>query len=80
MTLAGQPYYIPPPHGTKLDLPNNTPLKRNLCPRFRFSCSIVMCVAAPMTKRSRNTAVMGTSTLFLGRPPNDQLFGSQGAP
>lgn len=37
-----------------------------------------MCVAAPMKKRTRKTAVIGTSSFVVGMPPNIASGGANG--
>lgn len=41
---------------------------------------IVIWVAAPMTNRARKTALMASSTFFVGRPPNPAVVGRYGGP
>lgn len=48
----------------------------NLCPRFRFNWDIVMWAAAPSQKRNMKTAVIGTSSLTVGKPPRLAVVGA----
>jgi hypothetical protein len=41
---------------------------------------IVIWVAAPMTNRTRKTALMGSSTFFVGKPPIPAVVGRYGGP
>jgi hypothetical protein len=47
----------------------------NFWPRRRLSWKMVMCVAAPSIKRTKNTEVMGLSRLVVGCPPKPAVFG-----
>jgi hypothetical protein len=53
---------------------------RNLWPLFRFNWNMVMWAMAPNMNRARNTAVTGTSTEALGKPPRAHTVGGYGGP
>lgn len=61
-------------------LPKRKRLNRNLCPRLLFNWKIVICVAAPSTKRARKVAVTGISMFLSGNPPDAQIIGRYGGP
>jgi hypothetical protein len=50
----------------------------NFFPRCRFTWRMVMCVTAPMMKRTRKTDVIGSSRVFVGDPPSPAAKGGYG--
>lgn len=58
--------------------PNNMPDMMNLCPLAILARKMAMWDAAPMTKRTRNTAHIGTSRPTVGRPPRAAVVGGYG--
>ena len=52
--------------------------RMNLWPRLEFKLYIVMCVAAPIRKRTKKTAVIGTSSFTVGMPPKMASGGAKG--
>jgi len=60
--------------------PKIKPLMTNFFFLRRLIWRIAIWVAAPMTNRTRNTALMGSSTCFVGSPPSPAVVGRYGGP
>lgn len=58
--------------------PKSMPDMRNLCPRLLLTWRIVMLETAPVMKRTKKTAVIGTSTPIVGTPPRPAVVGAYG--
>ena len=52
----------------------------NLWPLPLFFWKMVICHAALITNKAKKTAVIGTSTFFLGVPPSAQTVDKYGPP
>jgi len=63
-----------------MNVPKTSRVIKNLCALFLFSWKIVICIAAPVVKRNRKTAVMGTSGMMEGVPPRAASDGGYGGP
>lgn len=52
----------------------------NLWPLFLFFWKMIICHAALIMNKAKKTAVIGTSTFFLGVPPSAQTVAKYGPP
>jgi len=55
--------------------PNSMPDMMNFWPRRWLTWRIVMCIAAPMIKRTRKMEVIGSSRVVVGVPPRPAAVG-----
>jgi hypothetical protein len=60
--------------------PNTAADGINLWPLARFRRKMVICATAPIRKRARKTAEIGTSTDTVGVPPKAAFDGGYGGP
>jgi len=58
-----------------MNSPKMSRVIKNLCAFFLLIWKIVMCIAAPVMKRKRKTAVIGTSGMIEGLPPRPASAG-----
>lgn len=58
--------------------PKRRPDMMNLWFRRRLIWRMVMCVTAPITKRTRKIEVIGSSRVFVGDPPSPAVVGRYG--
>ena len=58
--------------------PNSIAETANLLPRLMLSWKIVIWVAPPRTKRTRNIEVIGSSRVLVGVPPGMAVLGGYG--